>query len=134
MSLDNPKGGFGYAAEFQSSALPWVTSSVSPANGSPVYYPFQTVSRFVYIANLGATTDQVSLAFTKNGMKNGAKVTLNAGQSMMFEWRCAGVWIQGETGTPKFSLGAGLTTIAAGEMPLLSGTNADGSNGWAGVG
>lgn len=51
MSLNNPQGGLGYAAEFQSSALPFVTSSTAPAAGSPVRFDFPKVSRFITVTD-----------------------------------------------------------------------------------
>lgn len=135
MSLDNPKGGLGYAAEFQSSALPWVTSSVAPAAGSPVRYDFAKVSRSITVTNRSTTTDTLSIGFSYNGIVfTNKKYTLNAGQNITLELRVKSLWIQGESGTPPYSLCVGLTNIDARNMPLLSGTLADGSAGWDGVG
>jgi hypothetical protein len=135
MPLDNPKSGFGYAAEFQSSALPWVTSSVAPAAGSPVRLDFQKVSRFITVTNRGSTTDTLSFGFTERGVKSSNnKYILSIGQSITLEVRVKSLWLQGESGTPPYSVFAGLTTVAAKDMPLLSGTLDDGTAGWPGVG
>lgn len=133
MPLGNPFGGIGYAPEFQSSALPWVTSSVAPAAGAPVEFDFNYVTRFVSLANLGSGSQTLSIGFTKNGMASNNKFTLSAGQVALWEWRVAKVFIQGETGTPSYCLGVGLTTIPAGNMPALTGSFGDNTN-WAGVG
>jgi hypothetical protein len=135
MPLDNPKGGFGYAGEFQSSALPWVTSSVAPASGSARCYEFPKVSRFITVTNLASATNTLSFGFTRSGVVSSSnKYVLNAGQSITLELRVKQVWLQGENGTPAFNLLAGLTTVDAKDMPLLSGTLEDGSAGWQGVG
>lgn len=136
MPLDNPNGGVGYAAEFQSSALPWVTSSVAPASGSPVRYDFAKVARFITISNRDATaSNSMSVGFTYNGIKNSNnKFIISGGQTVTFELRVKSIWVQGEGGTPNYSIVAGLTTINAKDMPTLSGTLENGSAGWPGVG
>jgi hypothetical protein len=136
MPLDNPRGGIGYAAEFQSSALPWLTSSVAPAAGSPISYAFPKVTRFLTITNRDAAfANSLSFGFTYNGVKfSSNKFVLQGGQSVTIEIRIKELWLQGETGTPAFSVCAGLTTVDARDMPLLSGTLQDGTPGWPGVG
>lgn len=137
MPLGNPTGGIGYAAEFQSSALPWVTSSVAPAKGSPLEIDFAKVTRFITVANRDpSTTGSISFGFTLNGMKDATsnKYILNGGQIVTLEVRIKSLWIQSEVGSGPYSLLAGLTTVMAGDMPLLSGTLPDGSAGWPGVG
>lgn len=132
MSLDNPKGGLGYAAEFQSSALPWVTSSVAPASGSPYRIDFPKVTRFITVMNAGDSA--LSVGFTRNGVLGNNKVILGLSQSICLEVRVKHLFLQGEGGTPNYSICAGLTTIDARDMPHLTGTLPDGSAGWQGVG
>lgn len=136
MTLNNPQGGLGYAAEFQSSALPYVTSSTAPAVGSPVRYTFPKVSRTVTVTNRDATaTNTLSFGFTRAGVvSSNNKYILNGGQSVTLELRIKELWLQGEVNTPPYSLCIGLTNIDARNMPLLSGTLPDGSAGWDGVG
>lgn len=136
MSLDNPKGGIGYAAEFQSSALPYVTSAISPAAGSPARYEFPKVTRFITIINRDTTiTNTLSFGFTRAGVvSTNNKFILGGGQQMTLELRIRDLWLQGETGTPAYSLCAGLTNIDRANMPLLTGTLPSGDPGWTGVG
>lgn len=133
MTFDNPKGGIGYAAEFQSSALPFVTSSVAPSAGSPVRFDFPKVSRFITVSNLGVGT--LSFGFTRAGVvSTNYKYLLSASQTVTVELRVRELWLQGESGTPAFSMCVGLTNISRDNMPVLSGTLPDGSPGWTGVG
>lgn len=134
MTLDNPRGGIGYAAEFQSSALPFVTSSVAPSPGSPVRFDFPKVSRFITLANLGNTT--LSFGFTRNGVvTSNNKYVLSGSQTVTMELRVRELWLQGEGGTPAFSMCVGLTNVDRSNMPMLSGTLGDGiTPGWVGVG
>lgn len=136
MSLDNPTGGPGYAAEFQSSALPYVTSSTAPAAGSPVRFDFPKITRFITISNNDlAASSTLSFGFTRNGIvSTNNKFILNGGKDITLDLRCTSLWLQGELGTPEYSLCAGLTNISSNMMPKLSGTLADGSPGWIGVG
>jgi len=140
MTFDNPKGGLGYAAEFQSSALPWVTSSVAPAAGSPVRFDFAKVTRFITVSNRDSVfSGAISFAFTRNGITGTGgvgsnKYILQGGQSVTLEVRIKTLYLQGELGTPPYSLFAGLTNIDALNMPNLSGTLPTGGEGWRGVG
>jgi len=145
MPLGNPKGGTGYAAEFQSSALPWVTSSIAPyASGSysPLEIDFQMVTRFFTVSNTG--TNVLSFGFTSNGVQHtGNKYILSGSQSITCELRIKSLWFQGETGAAPFSLLAGLTTVSARDMMTLTGSSpsvtlGDGSvnpaGSWPGIG
>lgn len=135
MPLNNPKAGFGQAAEFQVSALPWVTSSTAPASGSPVRFDFPKITRFVTISNRDTTaSNTLSIAFTRNGATGSNKFVVNGNTTQTFELRVKTVFIQGESATPAYSLLAGLTNVGSDEMPLLSGTLENGDAGWVGVG
>jgi len=135
MPLGNPQTGFQHSAEYQSSAIPWVTSScVAPASTSPAAcYEFPMVSKTITVINNGP--GYLDLGFTQNGMRFGNSVSLPPSSSLWVDWRVTKVYVRGNTPTqPIFSLAVGLTTIPAGMMPLLSGTLPDGTPGWSGVG
>lgn len=133
MTFDNPKGGIGYAAEFQSSALPYLTSSTAPAAGSPLRFEFPKVTRFITVSNTGTST--LSFGFTRAGVvSTNNKYILSGSQTVSLELRVKDLWLQGEGGTPSFTLCAGLTNIDRNNMPLLSGTLPSGDPGWSGVG
>src|SRR5579863_2489610 len=132
MPLGNPSGGAGYAAEFQSSALPWMTSSVAPAAPNPMRIQFGMVTRFITIQNTSSTVS-LSFAVTYNGCAKGTnKYILTAEQQITLEWRITQLFIQGEGGTPTFSLAAGLTTIPPQNFYNVTGSAPDGTN-WPGV-
>ena len=136
MPLDNPKGGFGFAGEFQSSALPYVTSSQAPlASSGGMRIDFPKVTRFITVANHDAATKELRVGFTLNGIKNsGNYFNVDGGQIATFEIRVKTLFLAGDTTLCPFSLLAGLTTVDARDMPLLSGTLDDGNPGWQGVG
>lgn len=131
MPLDNPRGGYGLSAEYQSSALPWVTSSVAPT--TPQEIDFNYITRFICVNNTDSASS-LSIGFSLNGINGGNRLIIPHGQALTLEWRCAKLWIKGESGgNPNYSLAVGLTTVPAGQMPILSGSGPDGSN-WQGVG
>lgn len=133
MPLGNPQGGAGYAAEFQSSALPWLTSSVAPASPNPMKIGFKMVTRFINITNTDAA-NPLSFSVTYAGAAKATnKYILPKGQSLTLEWRITQLFIQGEGGTAAFSLAAGLTTIPIQNFFNITGSAPDGTS-WPGVG
>lgn len=133
MSLNNPKGGIGYAAEFQSAALPWVTASV--ATTSPTQYVFKKIARFLSVTNL-STGSALRVGFTQAGV-NGTNYFSVAPSftTSPLEFRIKEVWLRSETGTTSYTLAAGLTNIDDSMMPNLTGSNYPGGEpGWEGVG
>lgn len=137
MSLNNPKGGLGYAAEFQSSALPWVTSSQVPVASSGVMrYDFPKVSRFISVSNHSNAGQEIRIGFTRNGvMTSGNYFLIDGGNTFTAEVRVKEMYIAGDSvNNLRVAVLAGLTNIDASMMPLLSGTLEDGTAGWTGVG
>lgn len=136
MSLDNPKPSIGSTSEFQASAWPWVTSSVSPAAGSPVRLAFPMVSKYITVTNLSTTsTDTLSFGFTPNGVKlSSNKFILRSNQTITLEVKTAAVYLQGESGTPAYNLFAGLTGVQPTDMPPLSSSLSGSVVFWPGVG
>ena len=137
MGLNNPQGGIGYAAEFQSSALPFVTASVAPVVSSGLLrIDFPKITRFINVVNLASVGSKLRIGFTRNGMStpfNNYSV-LDGGQQATLELRVSSVYLAGTSGSIEFSMCAGLTNIDSRHMPQLSGTLSDGSAGWLGVG
>lgn len=128
MTFDNPKSGLNNATEFQSSALPYVVSATAPAAGSPVQFQFPKVTRFITISNRDSAT--MSFGFTRNGVIGSNKIILLGSQSLTLELRVRDLWVQGESGTPAYSICAGLTNVDRNNMPVLTGS----AGGWDGVG
>lgn len=135
MPLGNPPGGASYAAEFQSSALPWLTSSAAPASPSPMQVKFAMVTRFITVSNLDqAGNNNLQFGVTYNGVAKQTNVfTLLPGQSITLEWRITQLFLQGVGGPANFSLAAGLTTVRQQDFMLITGSFPDGTN-WPGVG
>ena len=138
MVLDNPKGGLGYAAEFQSSALPFITSSQA-MTGTTYRIDFPKISRFFCIKNHDVAGNHIRFGFTRNGVERGNHYKVDggtaAGSEVLFELRVKEIYIRSDGAfSPNYSILAGLTNIDSREMPTLSGSLPDGSTGWIGVG
>lgn len=136
MALDTPKSGMSAAGEFQSSALPYVTSSQVPQYTSGMLrIDFPKVSRFITIHNHENAGQHLRIGFTRNGVRlSGNYFSLDGDHNVTFELRVKSIYLAGDSGAVDCSVLAGLTTVDAKDMPLLSGTLADGSPGWEGVG
>jgi hypothetical protein len=136
MALNNPSSGFFSVTEYQSSPLPWVITG-STSGTDVIKYSFHKVTKNLIVVN-NTNGKSLRLGFTLNGI-NGVEdnyYLLIAGNSQMtIDARVKEVYVRADTSnTISFSLYAGLTTIDSGQMPPLSGSLADGSHGWAGVG
>lgn len=136
MGLNNPQGGLGYAAEFQTSALPYVTSSQVPLASSGITrIDFAKVSRFITVVNLGSAGQHVRVGFTRNGMTNGNYVLVDGTKDITFDYRVTSVYLAGDAvANIRVSVAAGLTNIDARQMPVMTGTLSNGDPGWIGVG
>lgn len=134
MPLNYPKSGPNYASEFQSSALPWVTSSL--ATTVPMMIEFPNVTRFIMLLNTSVSeTDSIRLGFTKNGVENGNHIKfVGPTAPSPIELKTKVVWIRSETGSIPFSLMAGLTTVPGYSFPHLTGSLPGNEPGWSGVG
>jgi len=138
MPLGNPYGGAGYAAEFQSSALPWMTSSIAPATPTPMTLKFGMVTRFVSVTNLSTGTiaqgPNLQVGVTYNGLAHSTNyTTILPGQTLTLEWRITQLFLQSSSGPCSFSVAAGLTTIPLQNFFNITGSAPDGTN-WPGVG
>jgi hypothetical protein len=135
MALNNPSPGFFSVNEFQVSPLPWLISGTTSGT-SVTKYAFPKVSKSVTIQNLDSS-NKLRLGVTLNGV-NGVGgnyyFVINAGALVQLDLRATEIYVRADTSNSiAYSIYAGLTTISAGQMPILSGTLSDGP-GWSGVG
>ena len=120
-----------FVAAYQTSALPYVTSSYI-SSGEVHRYEFPYVTRFIDIVNRGAgPSDVISIGFTENGILNtGNFVSIDRGASVNEEVRTTQLFVSCSVGTNiNYQLFCGLTVIPAKNFLLLTG-----SNGHPGVG
>lgn len=133
MPLGNPLDNFGMGAEYMSSALPWVTSSVF--TNSPIRYDFPKVARFITVRNHGPA--ELCVGFTRNGVMGTNKFIIPPGQILDTELRVKELHLVALSTTTSGSVIAGLTTVDSRFMPALSGSitgSSGGTLGWDGVG
>lgn len=130
MTLNNIIPHEGYVPAYQSSAIPYVTSS-QISLGEVHVYTFKHVTRFFNVKNRGSLgTDEVAVSFTQNGLSTGNYFTLGQGEAFSEELRCVQLFVSGSSGTNvKYEIVAGLTCIPFSQFRTLTG-----SNGYQGVG
>ena len=122
--------GEGYVPAYQISATPFVTSS-NVSLGQTKEITFRYVTQFVVVKNTGPTSSVLSIGFTANGLKpaNSNFFVLSGSESFSSELRVDRIFISGSSGSPTFSVVAGLTGINESRFLLVTA-----SNGFNGVG
>ena len=122
--------GEGYVPAYQISATPFVTSS-NVSLGQTKEITFRYVTQFVVVKNTGPTSSVLSIGFTDNGLKpaNSNFFVLSGSESFSSELRVDRIFISGSSGSPTFSVVAGLTGINESRFLLVTA-----SNGFNGVG
>ncbi len=142
MSFGNPSAGYSLAGEFQSSALPWVTSSIAPSGSTnALKFDFQSCTRFFTVTNLNpvGATGVLAIGFTAAGMSdaNSNKYFLSGSQTLSAEIRVKTLYVMGQNAAVPFGLLAGLTAVPAANTPVITGSQVDVSTGntvyWPGV-
>ena len=131
MSVNWPKPTHNHVQEYQVSAWPWVTSSNVAT--SAVQFNFGFVTRWVMVSNDDSSSGNkdIYFGFTENGVNGGNHFHVSAGTTIgPIEVKCTSIWAKSDqSGGAPLSIMAGLTNVAAGDFPVISG-----SNGFGGVG
>ena len=134
-----PSPHHGMVSEYQTSGVPFVTSSITNEAGgtTPICIQFPFVTRWIVVHNTNKTNgDTLRIGFTSNGVKgvNGLKnyfLLDGLEQTPRLELKCDKIWFLADDGAKPcgFSVVAGLTNVTSDNFFLVSG-----SNGVAGVG
>lgn len=117
MPFNYPRSGPGNVGEYQTSGLPWVTSS--QVTTTPVRIDFPYVTNQITFKAVGGT---VRFGFTQNGVNGGNFFTLVPSNSLTSEIRTKQLWIRADSGTANFEILAGLTQIQWRDFPVLTGS------------
>lgn len=118
MPLNHPKSGVNYIAEFQTSPIPWITSSAVPT-GSSMHVAFDRVTKWVSIKN-NTSASVVAVGVTQNGLeKTHNYFPLNGGETVQLDWRLIHLWLSASVGAPNVSIYAGMTGINRQESDVL---------------
>lgn len=122
--MQYPRSAPNYAAEYQVSGLPFVTSSIAgSSNTTLIELPY--VSRFVNVKNTG--TNYLVVGFTNNGVKNGGQhFTIPPSGSFRDELRVKDLFFMAANATTTFEVVAGLTMVERRYFPTLTGSAAAG--------
>ena len=133
MSLQYALPHHGHAAEYQTSGVPYVSSSHALTNTTPVEFKFPYVARHVTIFNSG--TADVRVGFTANGVNSNPDanyfLVLANSQSPRLELKCDKIFVRKDSGTVEntVSVIAGLTGVTISRFFPVTG-----SEGVEGVG
>lgn len=132
MGLYSPVMNEGYVPAYQISAIPFVSSSTI-SSGEIHTFNFPQVTRFINVQNVGTVpTDEIAVAFTRNGLNAGAANYFSLGQGVSFrdEFRATQLFISCSSGTSmRYQLVIGLTNIPSNQFMTITG-----SAGYQGVG
>lgn len=132
MSNNHPVPGWNWTSEYQSSGIPFVTSSFG-VDTSPRRIDFDYVTRDITIDNGGGSSLRVGFSHNGvNGTGGDNYFLVRANTTVRFEVRVKHLFCRADTGTASYSVLAGCTTIPAKQMPHLSGSTS-GSLNWRGV-
>ena len=124
------KPGLQNVGSYQSSAIPYITSSVTvPASGTtgPISISLPQISRFVTIRNTvdeGSTTGSMRVGFSLHGTVASSSLghqnnyfILDPGESYTGEWRVRDLYLMGHAGhEATASVIAGLTPISTSSL------------------
>lgn len=117
MAFNYPRSGPGNVGEYQTSGLPWVTSSAATA--TPVRIDFPYVTNQITFQAGGGT---VRFGFTQNGVNGTNYIPVYASGSLTVDLRTKQLWVRSESGTVDYSVLAGLTQIQFRDFPVLTGS------------
>lgn len=119
MTLNNPRPGPNHVAEYQISALPYVTaSSVITASIARIDFPY--VTSFISIKNASAA-GILGVGFSHSGTMGSNKFTLAASASFGADFRVKTLFLTSVSpGTTEFEVVAGLTLVEPRFFPVLT--------------
>lgn len=103
--------GVGHVPSFQTSAIPFLTSSVSVTSGSVTEVSFYNITKFVTIKNTGSST--LRFGFSENGVNGSNYASLAANESYVADFRVSSVFLTVTSGSTTVDVLAGLTSIPA---------------------
>jgi len=123
------------ADEYVGSCFPYVTGSISLADGVGQGFEFPYVTRWIQVFNNG-DTNGVRVGFTENGVNENPANTAHYfvvppnTASAMLAVKCGFVWLAGDGGATTASLAAGYTNVPIRNFVA----DLTGSAGFSGIG
>jgi len=123
--LDRYKPGLGHVGSFQTSARPFLTSSlnVPEVSSDPLEINFETVTRFIVVTNTTNPADAsrpIRFGFSENGVKgsvNNNYVVLENGETFEAEFKVSRIYLLSNVAYEgSASVVAGLTGIAGSHL------------------
>lgn len=117
--MEYPKPGLGNVGSYQTSGIPWVSSSLAPSSGDIIEFNFPKVTRFIQIKNRSSSST-LRFGFDQDRMRysTGDYGLLLAGESITLEIRAINLFIMSHNSIDvPVNVSAGLTSIQGNEYP-----------------
>ena len=127
MPLKYPSPGPNWVPEYQIAAVPWTTSTTTPAVGVNKH-EFYRLTSWVTIINNHATNN-IQVAFADGGFRSSNFFVIPAATSEKLFLRLKTLFVSGSDGASAYSIVAGITGI----KPAMQ-TTYTGSNDYQGIG
>jgi hypothetical protein len=108
----------GYVPAYQASGKPFARTVATSTTAQEIRFP--SVTRWVQIANLGATSVNVLIGFSKHGVDGTeedwfytlAPVIDGVVSTGRLDLKCKSLWVKSSSVTPSITIIAGLTEVA----------------------
>jgi len=126
----NYRVGLGNVGSYQVSGLPFVSGGIDCLVGAEKV-PFDNVTQWIVVSNVGGVGQDVKVAFSENGVAGSNFLTVPSGSvSPRMHVKCTEIWVWG---SDSVDVMAGLTSINRGAIDNTtlspSGSNWSGSAG-----
>lgn len=117
--MEYPKAGLGNVASYQTSGIPWISSSAAPSSGDIVEFNFPKVTRFIQLRNKSSSS-ALRFGFDQERMRysTGDYGILLGGETITIEVRSVDFFVMSDDSSDiPFNLAVGLTSIERQEYP-----------------
>lgn len=125
MPFQPPSSGLSNTAEYMTSGLPWVSSSVIPS-GSTWTIEFPYVTNHLTVHNAASSASQLAVGFTFSGSRGTNRFLVDSSalidEAFEQDIRVTKIYLTALTNNVTASVFAGLTTIQAKYFPTLTGS------------
>ena len=110
--------GINSVGNYQLSAIPYLSASISIPGSTPVEIAFPRVTRFLKVTNTSTAALDLRVGFSSRGISTENNYfTLANGESYEAEWRVSSVFLASDTATTTTAeITAGLTGIDSSDL------------------
>jgi hypothetical protein len=118
----NYRSGLNYTAAYQTSGIPFVTSSLSVTGSTPLRIEFNKITKFITVRNETLTSSAnvpLRVGFSSNGVQGTNYISIDNKEVLgPYDWRAKEIYLYCPTGEATASISAGVTNIEGKELPF----------------